>query len=456
MTSPAGPKWFGTDGLRGVANAGVLAPERVLALGRALGRAARARAGEKTARMVVARDPRRSSPLLEAALVAGAASEGVEVIDLGVLPTPAFAILLPQSGAALGAMITASHNPMPDNGIKVLGADGRKLDDTVEAALEADMERPPSSPPPTGTAVGAIRESRDAVEMYAAALRRRAADVDLKGMTIVVDAANGAGSFTAPLVLERFGARVIAINASPDGDNINVGCGAVHPEGMAKLTKERGAHLGVALDGDADRAICAGSDGSLQDGDRMLFALGLDRAARGRLPKNAIVGTVMTNFGLELALKSRGIRLVRTPVGDRHVAVALERESLALGGEPSGHLIFGAESCYVGDGLFTAIAIAALMKSSGKKLEELTAPLAPVPQVLLNVRVRAKPPIEGLPRVADAMGQVERAISGRGRVLVRYSGTENLLRVMVEGEDKGEVERSARTIAAAVEAEIGA
>ncbi len=447
------PRHFGTDGLRGVANTGMLAPEQVVALGRAISRLVRREGGGSAA---LARDPRRSSPLLAAAVAAGIVAEGVDVLDLGVLPTPALAALLPSLGATLGVVVSASHNPMQDNGIKVLGKDGAKLDDALEAWLEEQMALPLPAEALVGAAVGDVRILERPVERYLEHVGSLFPGLDLHGLKLVVDCAHGATSAAAPALLRRFGAEVVALFAQPDGLNINAECGAVHPERMARAVRERSADAGVALDGDGDRAILASSDGSIQDGDRVLFACGGRLLEQGRLKDRVVVGTVMTNFGLELALARLGARLVRTPVGDRHVAAALRANGWSLGGEPSGHIIFGSENAFIGDGLVTALKACALMRHSGAPLHVLAAGLEPVPQVLLNVPVEQKPPIESLPSVMECIGAAERELAGSGRVLVRYSGTEKLLRVMVEGTDGAVVRRCAASIAEAVRERIGA
>ncbi|MFG0318289.1 MAG: phosphoglucosamine mutase [Planctomycetota bacterium JB042] len=448
------PVHFGTDGVRGVANEGMLAPERVLALGRALGRLARRDGAEGP--VALARDPRRSSPMIAAGLAAGLASEGVEVLDLGVLPTPGLAVLLEGLGASLGAMVSASHNPMRDNGIKVLLADGGKLADDDELWLEAELDRPPASPAPTGAGVGDVRRVDAAVDRYVDVLAARFDGLSLEGMRIVVDAANGATSEAAPRILERLGADVALRFASPDGLNINDGCGAVHPEAMARDVVAEGADVGVAFDGDGDRLMLASADGSVQDGDRVLYVCGRERLAGGTLKDGVLVGTVMSNFGLELAMRALGGRLHRTPVGDRHVAAALREHGWGLGGEPSGHVIFGAEHGFVGDGLYSALSVLAVIARTGTPMHELSRDLKAVPQVLLNVPVREKPPLDEQPALAGRIEEAEAALAGEGRVLVRYSGTENLLRVMVEGTDDTIVRSEAEAIADVVRGTLGA
>lgn len=446
------PRYFGTDGIRDVANRGMLTPERVLALGRGLGALAR----ESTGSVAIAMDPRRSSALLRAALSAGIASEGANVLDLGVLPTPALAVLLRPMRAAFGAMVSASHNPAEDNGIKVLNADGSKVTEADELRLEASIDgKAAAGAPRTGADVGGVEPCEDAVGLYEGQLLARFPGLSLRGLKVVVDAANGATAVVAPQLLHRLGADVVPLHANPDGLNINDGCGAVHPESMAAAVVQHRAHVGVAFDGDGDRAIFCSNDGVVRDGDSVLYACGLDRHARGRLPGATIVGTVMSNFGLELALKDAGITLARTPVGDRHVAALLREREYALGGEPSGHVIFGAEHGFVGDGLVCALSVFELMTRTGKSLAQLVAGLKPVPQVLLNLRVREKPPVDRLPTVVASMAAAERSLAGAGRVLVRYSGTENLLRVMVEGRDAAVVDAAAKSIFAAADAAIG-
>ncbi|MCC7173050.1 MAG: phosphoglucosamine mutase [Planctomycetes bacterium] len=447
------PRYFGTDGIRDVANRGTLLPERVLALGRGLGVLAR----ESTGAVAIAMDPRRSSALLRSALLAGIASEGASVLDLGVLPTPALAVLLKPMRAAFGAMVSASHNPAEDNGIKVLNADGSKATEADELRLESFIDgSAPRGAERIGADVGVIETCADAVGLYEGQLLARFPGLSLRGLKIVVDAANGATAVVAPQLLHRLGADVIALHAQPDGININAGCGAVHPASMAQAVLAHGAHVGVAFDGDGDRAIFASHDGVVRDGDSVLYACGLDRHVRGRLPGATVVGTVMSNFGLELALRDAGIALARTPVGDRHVAALLREREFALGGEPSGHVIFGAEHGYVGDGLVCALSLFELITRTKRSLAHLVADLKPVPQVLLNLRVRAKPPVAELPTVVSAMDAAEKALAGSGRVLVRYSGTENLLRVMVEGRDAGTVDATAQAIFAAAKIAIGA
>lgn len=450
-STPSKPRYFGTDGLRDVANRGMLTPENLLRLGRALGRFANERGGG----ILMARDPRRSSALLVASVSAGAAAEGANVTDLGVLPTPGLAALVPQRASGIGVMISASHNPMADNGVKVISKDGAKLSDSDEAWLEASMNQAPSAEGPIGAHVGNIVEDRGAGEAYLAHLVAGFPGLDLKGRTIVVDCANGATSEVAPRLFARLGAKVIALSANPDGLNINEGCGAVHPERLALEVKERGADLGVGFDGDGDRMIAVSSDGVVRDGDAILYVCARRLAAEGRLKDNAVVGTVMTNFGLELALHDLGGRLIRTPVGDRHIAAQMREHGYDLGGEPSGHLIFGARNRFIGDGMWSALALLETLRALDAPFHELLRGLAAVPQELMNLKVKVKPPLESLSALKNGIADAERKLGATGRVLVRYSGTENLLRVMVEGRDAKLVSELAATLVETARAEIG-
>lgn len=450
-TKPGTPRYFGTDGIRDVANRGMLTPERLLRLGRALGRCADERGGP----IVMARDPRRSSALLVAAISAGAAGEGASVVDLGVLPTPGLAALLPARKAGLGVMISASHNPMPDNGVKVLSSEGAKLSDADEARIEAAIESTPSEDGPTGLGVGAIVEDRSAGDTYLAHLVAGFPKLDLSGQTIVVDGANGATAALAPRLFARLGARVIAIACDPDGGNINDGCGAVHPERLAFEVEEVGADLGVAFDGDGDRLIAVSKDGVVRDGDAILYACARRLLSERKLAGATVVGTVMTNFGLELALHDLGAKLIRTPVGDRHVAAAMREGGFDLGGEPSGHLIFGATNRFIGDGMWSALALLDTLAALGAPFHEVLRALVPVPQELKNVRVKAKPPLDTLKALPAAIAAAEQSLGTSGRVLVRYSGTENLLRVMVEGRDANLVSEWTKRLVATAESELG-
>ena len=440
---------FGTDGVRGVANR-ELTPELALALGRAT-----ARVLGPTPSVVVGRDTRRSGPMLEAAFVAGLASEGVDALLLGVAPTPAVAWVSADAGIP-GAVISASHNPFADNGIKLFAAGGRKLADEVEAAVEAVMaevlQLGPSDPP-TGADVGSVLAIPDHVDAWLAAVAGSLEGRRLDGLRVVLDCANGAASALAAELFDEVGADVAVLEASPDGTNINDGCGAAHPQRLARAVVDEGAHLGLAFDGDADRCMAVDAAGLVVDGDQQLALLGVDRLGRGALAHDTVVVTVMTNLGFRQAMAREGIAVVDTPVGDRYVLEAMEAGGFVLGGEQSGHVI-QRDLATTGDGLLTGLAVADVVARTGRPLADLAAVMTRLPQVLVNVR---------LPVVAEALdGVIERArpavvaaeseLGDSGRVLLRRSGTEPLVRVMVEAPTAQRAEAVAAGLAAAVEA----
>jgi len=451
---------FGTDGVRGVANVD-LTPELALALGRA---AVRVLGGDRYA---VGRDTRRSGPLLEAALAAGLASEGADVTVLGVVPTPEVAWWSATEDAP-AAMVSASHNPFADNGIKLFSAGGRKLPDDVERRLEAELQRllgavvsgdaaaPPPGPAPTGAEVGRIvpAAADDGPHRgYAAAV---AASIDgrrLDGLTAVVDCANGSASVVAPTVLRDLGVDVHVLHDRPDGTNINDGCGSTHTDGLARAVVERGADLGVAFDGDADRVLMVDAAGELVDGDQLIALCAVDRHERGTLPGDAVVVTVMTNLGFRLAMEAHGIAVVETAVGDRYVLEALEARGLALGGEQSGHLIFR-DLATTGDGLLTAVQCLDVVVRLGCPLAEVAGVMSRLPQVLRNVRVARRDPAV-VEHLAADIAAVEGRLGELGRVLVRPSGTEPLVRVMAEAPTEAEAEAAVAELVRAVEAHAG-
>jgi phosphoglucosamine mutase len=432
---------FGTDGVRGVANAEVT-PELALALGRA---AARVLGGP----FVVGRDTRRSGALLEAALAAGLASEGADVALLGVAPTPVVAFAAQLRGCS-GAMVSASHNPFEDNGIKLFAAGGTKLTDEVEARIEAELTKVAtevaSRGTPTGEAVGAITCDDEAVQEYVEHVIDAVDGRGLDDLRIVVDCANGAALHVAPAVLERLGADVIVLNDHPDGCNINDRCGATHPEVLRLEVVAEEAHLGLAFDGDADRLIAVDHTGAVVDGDHVIAICALDRRDRGLLRHDTVVTTVMSNLGFRLAMQAAGLRVVETAVGDRYVLEALDDGGYVLGGEQSGHVIFR-DLATTGDGLLTGVVLADVVRRSGRSLAELSAAaMTRLPQVLVNV------PVTGYVRaMADAVApHVEAAaatLGDTGRVLVRPSGTEPLVRVMVEAPTHAEAEAVAEQLA---------
>jgi phosphoglucosamine mutase len=438
---------FGTDGVRGVANQ-ELTPELVLALGRAAARVLPAWT------FAVGRDTRRSGPLLEAALVAGLAAEGAEVISLGVVPTPAVAWVAARDGIA-GAVVSASHNPFEDNGVKVFGPGGLKLDDDVEAAMEAELHRllrhEVVQEPRIGDAVGTVRSGEEDVAAWTTSVIDSIDDRRLEGLDVVVDCANGSASHVAPAVLRALGATVHVLHDDPDGTNINAGCGSTHPADLQRAVRERGAAAGIAFDGDADRCVAVDADGRIVDGDHIIAVCAVDRHARGLLAKDTVVVTVMTNLGFRLGMAERGIEVLEVPVGDRYVLEALRRDGLSLGGEQSGHVIF-AELATTGDGLLTAVQLLDVVHRSARPLGALAdEAMTRLPQVLRNVRIagRADAVVEA---VADEAAIVERQLGHRGRVLVRPSGTEPLVRVMAEAPTIEEAEAAVARLVAAVEA----
>ncbi len=446
------PARFGTDGVRGVANEELTA-ELALALGRAAARVL------PTPAFVVGRDTRRSGPLLQAALSAGLATEGADVIDLGVLPTPGVATVA-RARAAPGVMISASHNPFADNGIKLFSLLGTKLPVAVEAEVERELETvlsDPDRPPrrPTGHGVGRISTDPEAADLYRNQLRGALDGRTLDGLAVVVDCANGAASAFAPGVLRDVGAEVKVLHAAPDGTNINEKCGSTNPEELARTVVENGAELGLALDGDADRVIAVDHTGQIVDGDVLLALFALDLSERGRLAGNTVVVTVMTNLGFRLAMESRGIGVRETDVGDRHVLAALDADGLTLGGEQSGHIIFRAIST-TGDGVLTGLVLADLMRRSGRSLAELSEGLVErVPQVLVNVPIPQPERLAECAEVWEAVRRAEAELGHEGRVLLRASGTEPVVRVMVEARRQADANAVAAQLTGIVEAALG-
>jgi phosphoglucosamine mutase len=443
---------FGTDGIRGVANEELTA-ELALALGRATARVLPAPS------FVVGRDTRRSGPLLQAAFSAGLATEGADVIDLGVLPTPGVAAVAERRQMP-GAMISASHNPFGDNGIKLFSFLGTKLPVEVEADVERELESilaDPDRPPrrPTGHGVGTISTDPDAALLYQGLLVAALDGRTLEGLHIVVDCANGAASEVAPWVLSELGARVVALHDSPNGANINDACGSTDPTTLARAVIEHQANLGLALDGDADRVIAVDHTGTIVNGDVLLALFALDLDSRGRLAGNTVVVTVMTNLGFRLAMEAQGIAVRETDVGDRHVLAALDADGLSLGGEQSGHIIFRAQST-TGDGILTGITLADLVQRSGRPLADLSDGLVePVPQVLVNVPIPQPERLAGCEEVWDAVRKAEAELGHEGRVLLRPSGTEPLVRVMVEARQEAQANAVAAQLAGVVEAALG-
>ncbi len=454
-TSVVKRRMFGTDGIRGVANEEPMTPETVLRLGRAVGLHFQTES-QRRHKIVIGKDTRLSGYMFETALAAGLTSMGVDVVLVGPMPTPGIAFLTRTLRADAGVAISASHNPYHDNGIKFFGPDGFKLADSAEADIEAvmsgtDIDRVR----PTGAGIGKAYRIEDADGRYNVFLKAvLPRELTLDGLRIVIDCANGAAHRIAPIVLAELGAEVIAIGVSPDGININAGVGATDTAQLRARVLAEHAHIGVALDGDADRCILIDEHGEEVDGDHALAVLAIAMHERGELAHATVVATVMSNFGLEVALREKGISLERTPVGDRYVVERMVEGGFVLGGEKSGHVVCLGHAT-TGDGMVTALSILTCMKLSGRPLSELKSVLRSYPQRLISLRVRERRDLEDIPAVAAAITQAEAALGDRGRVVVRFSGTEPLARVMVEGEEEPAVEHHARRIAAAIEAALG-
>ena len=436
---------FGTDGVRGAVNS-ELTVEFAAKLGRAAGRFFTTQA--EIPRIVIARDTRESGPMLEAALSAGLMSSGVEVTTCGVLPSPAVAFLVTDLPATAGAVISASHNPASDNGIKFFGRDGFKLTEEEEDAIEALMPESEVS----SSRIGKNQEL-EAEETYISHCLESLEGIRLEGLKVVLDCSNGAAFRTSPSGLSLAGADVIVINDSPDGRNINLGCGSTSPDVVAKAVVEHGADAGLAHDGDADRLIAVDSTGGVVDGDAIIAALSVGMKQEGRLRNNVVVSTVMANLGFRLAMKDAGIELVETPVGDRYVVEEMRRRDAAIGGEQSGHIVF-LDHATTGDGLITALRLLARMVSTDKSLSELTSLVQHFPQVLRNVSVAHKDRFEDSVAIASAVQSAEAKLGDDGRVLVRPSGTESVIRVMVEASDESTANEVAAELAAVVEKEL--
>jgi phosphoglucosamine mutase len=436
---------FGTDGVRGLANA-ELTPELAMSVAASAARVFTEHDRSHRQVAVVGRDPRASGEMLEAAVVAGLASAGADVLRLGVLPTPAVAYSVGALGADFGVMISASHNAMPDNGVKLFAAGGHKLPDAVEDEIEAALEQPFTRP--TGAAVGRITDATEAVLRYEEHLLS-AADGSLSGLRIVVDCANGAASAVAPSVYRRAGADVTAIHAAPDGLNINDGCGSTHLDAVKAAVVRNGADLGIAHDGDADRCLAIDAAGNEVDGDQIMAILALAMRDAGELVEDTLVATVMSNLGLHIAMREHGVRLRTTSVGDRYVLEELRSGGFSLGGEQSGHVVLPAFAT-TGDGVLTALRLMATVAATGQPLAELAGVMRRLPQVLVNVRVADKAAVATADTVADAVADVERQLGDTGRVLLRPSGTEQLVRVMVEAPTHDLAEAAASRLAGVV------
>jgi phosphoglucosamine mutase len=447
------PKLFGTDGVRGVANVFPMTAEIAMQLGRAL--AYLIRNGEHRHRVIIGKDTRLSCYMLEQALSAGIMSMGVDVQFVGPMPTPAVAHLTSSMRADAGAVISASHNPYSDNGIKFFWRDGFKLPDETESKIEELIfEKSIDSLRPTATAIGRAKRLDDAPGRYIAMVKSSfPRDLTLEGLKLVIDCANGAAYKVAPTVLRELGATVIELGVEPDGTNINEGCGALHPETLAKVVVREKAHLGIALDGDADRLIVVDEKGQVVDGDAIMAICTGELVARKELKKKTLVATVMSNIGLERAVGKMGVKVVRTSVGDRHVVSEMRKHGYSLGGEQSGHLVF-LDHATTGDGTLAALQVLAVMCRAGKPMSELTKIFEPVPQTLLNFAVKEKRELSKLPSVLKTISAVEKKLGKDGRVLVRYSGTEPKVRVLVEGLDAKKIKAYAEEIGDSLKREL--
>lgn len=448
-------KLFGTDGVRGVANVHPMTTEMAMQIGRAAAYVFKGSSNRRH-RIVIGKDTRLSGYMIENALSAGICSMGVDVLLVGPLPTPGIAYITASMRADAGVVISASHNPFQDNGIKFFFRDGFKLPDDVEMKIEELIESGRiDSLRPIATEVGRAARIDDAKGRYIVFLKSTfPKEYDLTGLRIVVDCANGAAYKVAPVVLRELGAEVIPLGVDPDGTNINAGCGSLHPQVVRDKVRELRADIGIALDGDADRVIVCDEFGNEVDGDHIMAICALDLLRQKKLKKNTLVATVMSNMGLDIAIRNAGGRVVKTAVGDRYVVEEMRKGGYNLGGEQSGHMIF-LDHNTTGDGTLSALQLLAVMRRTGKPLSELAQCMVALPQVLLNVRVAERKDIMAIPEIEQRVREIEGLLGDQGRILIRYSGTEPLLRVMIEGRDSTEITAWAREIIELVDRHIG-
>jgi len=446
-------KLFGTDGIRAIAGEYPLDPITIYATGIALGHSLRGSAARP--RVILGRDTRESSPWIASMLAEALRETGVGVESAGVVPTPAVAFLARTHGFQAGVVVSASHNPWQDNGIKLFGGDGFKLADAVELAMEDEiLHHAAQRSAPDAASLPRVEDNPKLQADYVQFLVDCVPGLNLAGLRIVADCANGAAAAVAPDLFKRLGGDVTLLNIAPDGRNINAGCGALHPKRVAAEVIERGADLGVTFDGDADRCMLSGARNNVINGDAILLMAARDLKARGMLAGDLVVATTMSNMGLEAALKRSDIKMLRAPVGDRYVLEQMLAHRAALGGEQSGHILLP-HLATTGDGLLTALVVLDLIARTGKSIEELTADLKVFPQVIVNVKVREKKPLEEIPAVAAAIRAAEEELKDSGRVVIRYSGTEALARVMIEAESEEPMQRHAAAIADAIRTELG-
>jgi phosphoglucosamine mutase len=446
-------KLFGTDGIRGVAGAAPLDVPTIYATGIAL--ASSLASLQAHPQVLLGADTRESSPWISAVIAAGLKAGGAEVENAGVITTPGVAYLTRRHRLAAGVVISASHNPWQDNGIKVFGGDGYKLPDATELAIEEEIFRQLKQPSPPDLEKAAAPAVREELRYeYEDFLRNVVPQLNLAGKRVVVDCANGAAAVIAQELFSSLGGEIHFTHVSPNGRNINEDCGALHPEVVARETREKGADLGITFDGDADRALFANAQGRVVNGDGVMLLAARDMQTRGELNGDVVVATTMSNMGLEAALRKSGIRMLRAPVGDKYVLEMMQSQHASLGGEQSGHILFPGRST-TGDGLLTALVLLDTLARAGKPLHELLSDLRVFPQVIVNVKVKEKRPLDQIPAVVESIQQAEDDLHGNGRVVVRYSGTEALARVMIEAESEEQMREHAERIAKAIRVEIG-
>ena len=448
-------KLFGTDGIRGVANIFPMTPEMVLSIGKATAHVFKEKCGKKKPKFVIGKDTRLSGYMIENALASGIVSVGADVLLVGPMPTPAIAHLTKALNADAGIVLSASHNPAEDNGIKIFSENGHKLSDNVEDEIEKYvLSGKIKTEHIKGDLIGKAHRVDDAKERYIEFAKASVESMSMKGLRVILDCANGAAYNTAPHILSELGAEVVVLNDRPDGLNINLDCGALHPEKMMEIVKKEKAHIGIALDGDADRVIVCDEKGRSVDGDHIIAICAINMKEKGTLKKNSVVVTIMTNKGFDIAMAKERIKVVKTKVGDRYVVDEMRKKGYVLGGEQSGHIIFSNYTT-TGDGMISALQLLRIMKERGKKLSKLAECMTSLPQVLVNVDVKEKKDISKL-KVNKNIKDAESKLGEKGRVLVRYSGTQNLCRIMIEGENKREIQKIANDIAKTMKKELGA
>ena len=448
-------KLFGTDGIRGVANVYPMVPEEVLNIGKAVAYVFKEKCGKKKPKFVIGKDTRLSGYMLENALASGIASVGADVLLVGPMPTPAIAHLTKSLNADAGIVLSASHNPAEDNGIKIFSEDGHKLPDSVEDEIEKYvLSEKVKTEHVKGDLIGKAHRVDDAKGRYIEFVKASVKSMSFKGLKIVLDCANGAAYNTAPHIFSELGAEVIVLNDKPDGLNINLDCGALHPEKMMDVVKKEKADIGIALDGDADRVIVCDEKGRIVDGDHIIAICAIQMKENGTLKKNHVVVTIMANKGFDIAMEKKKIKVVKTKVGDRHVVDEMRKKGYVLGGEQSGHIIFSNYTT-TGDGIISALQLLKVIKEKRAKLSKLAECMNSLPQVLVNIEVNDKKDTRRL-KVYKDIKSAELKLGEKGRVLVRYSGTQKLCRIMIEGENKREIQKMANGIAKVMKKEIGA